>query len=462
MSNPFSTGGGGISFENSIQTIFVINMLINGRVPCLPNGEISSILLQGNSENYETDDLVVFFESTDSIKYKLLVQVKHELSFTENNGILKEVLEDFWKDYNNANIFNRKHDRFLIIKNSLNKKESNHVRVILDWAKDKSTFKGFENLLNSSKEKKKVFDTFFNIIKEIQPSITSADVYSFLKVIDLLAYDLTITNSIYLNHLKTVVELAKKDDLHLTADDIISKIYHFISNKNYKAATLLREELKLELDFFKDNFKITSSISVQKLMNDSKYVLEKINEDVNNIHLNRNLIGNISFDKLLFENQFIIFYGGAGMGKSAYSKKILNSVKNTCLFSFVADQFLESRLSITLNKMGVTEEIDKLFSRFFLLPNKIIYIDSFEKLLEGHGEAFQELLLILNKYKDIKVVVSCRDYALEGLLFKYFDSEKDSICKIHIPELNEEELNFFIEKIPALKDFVKNENLEYF
>lgn len=460
MSNPFSTGGGGISFENSIQTIFVINMLINGRVPCLPNGEMSSILLQGNSESYETDDLVIFFESTDNIKHKLLVQVKHELSFTENNSTLKEVLADFWKDYNNPKIFNQKHDRFLIIKNSLNKKESNHVRVILDWAKDKPTYKEFENLLETSKEKKKVFDTFFNVIKEIQTNITSTEIYSFLKVIDLLAYDLTTTNSIYLNHLKTVVELAKKDDVHLNADDIISKIYHYISNKNYKAATLLREELKLDLDFFKDNYKITSSISVQKLMNDSRYVLEKINEDVNNIHLDRNFIGKNSFDKLLSENQFIIFYGGAGMGKSAYSKKTLSSVKNSCLFSFVADQFLESRLSITLNKMGVTEEIDKLFSRFFLLPNKIIYIDSFEKLLEGHGEAFEELLLILKKFKDIKVVISCRDYALEGLLFKYFDTEKHTIFKAYIPELDDNELNFFLEKLPALKEIVKNKNIK--
>lgn len=460
MSNPFSTGGGGISFENSIQTVFVINMLINGRVPCLPNGEISSILLQGNSENYETDDLVVFFESTDNIKYKLLVQVKHELSFTENNSTLKEVLEDFWKDYNNPKVFNQKYDRFLIIKNSLNKKESSHVRVMLDWAKDKPTYKEFENLLDTSKEKKKVFDTFSNVIKEIQKTVTSTDIFSFLKVIDLLAYDLTTTNSIYLNHLKTVVELAKKDDLYLSADDIIGKIYYFISNKNYKGAHLIREELKLELDFFKENYKITSSISVQKLMNDSRYVLEKINEDVNNIHLDRNFIGKNSFDKILFENQFTIFYGGAGMGKSAYSKKILNSVKNTCLFSFVADQFLESRLSITLNKMGVTEEIDKLFSRFFLLPNKIIYIDSFEKLLEGQGEAFEELLLILNKFKDIKVVISCRDYALEGLLFKYFETEKQTIFKAYIPELDDSELNFFIEKLPALTEIIKNENIK--
>ena len=460
MSNPFSTGGGGISFENSIQTMFVINMLINGRVPCLPNGEIYSILLQGSSENYETDDLVVFFESTNNTKHKLLIQVKHELSFTENNSTLKEVLADFWKDYNNPIIFNQTYDRFLIIKNSLNKKESNHVRVVFDWVKNKPTYKEFENLLETSKEKKKIFEIFFNVIKEIQADITTTDIYSFLKVIDLLAYDLTTTNSIYLNHLKTVVELAKKDDLNLTADDIISKIHHFISNKNYKAATLLREELKLELDFFKDNYKITSSTSVQKLMNDSRYVLEKINEDINKIHLDRNFIGEKSFDELLFENQFIIFYGGAGMGKSAYSKKILSSVKNLRLFSFVADQFLESRLSITFNKMGVTEEIDKLFSRFFLLPNKIIYIDSFEKLLEGHGGAFEELLLILNRFKDIKVVISCRDYALDGLLFKYFDTEKHKIFKSYIPELDDSELNFFIERLPTLKEIVKNKNIK--
>ena len=62
LSNPFSTGGGGPNFENQVQTLFVVLMLMEGVVPGLPAFPIKRIKLQGRYEGYNTDDFIVFVE----------------------------------------------------------------------------------------------------------------------------------------------------------------------------------------------------------------------------------------------------------------------------------------------------------------------------------------------------------------------------------------------------------------
>ncbi len=49
MSNPFSTGDGGTSFENRVQTVFAINMLINGRVSCGSSNNLFDLILSANN-----------------------------------------------------------------------------------------------------------------------------------------------------------------------------------------------------------------------------------------------------------------------------------------------------------------------------------------------------------------------------------------------------------------------------
>ena len=62
LSNPFSTGGGGVHFEAHVQASFVVLMLTGGFAPCMPNWPISKIKLQGKFAGYDTDDLIVFVE----------------------------------------------------------------------------------------------------------------------------------------------------------------------------------------------------------------------------------------------------------------------------------------------------------------------------------------------------------------------------------------------------------------
>src|SRR3990170_9097842 len=136
LSNPFSTGGGGGHFEAHVQASFVALMLTSGFAPCLPCWPISKIKLQGKFAGYDTDDLIVFVEKPGSDqKRKILGQIKHSVSITENDKVFGEVIQAAWNDFNNASLFARNNDVVALITGPLSATDVNDVRTILEWAR---------------------------------------------------------------------------------------------------------------------------------------------------------------------------------------------------------------------------------------------------------------------------------------------------------------------------------------
>ena len=72
LSNPFSTGGGGVHFEANVQASFVALMLTGGHAPCLPCWPITEIKLQGKIDGFDTDDLVVFVNNETKWSRKMV------------------------------------------------------------------------------------------------------------------------------------------------------------------------------------------------------------------------------------------------------------------------------------------------------------------------------------------------------------------------------------------------------
>ena len=59
VSNAFSTGGGGVSFEHRIQAMFLLLLLTDGFCPEM-NEQIKRVCFQAKHLGYDTDDLVVY------------------------------------------------------------------------------------------------------------------------------------------------------------------------------------------------------------------------------------------------------------------------------------------------------------------------------------------------------------------------------------------------------------------
>lgn len=101
LSNSFSTGGGGLHFENHVQASYVVLMLSRGFAPSLPCWPIESIKLQGKVEGIETDDMIVTIVNKKTDKKKMFCQIKHAIQFQRNNSTFQEVIDAAWSDFSN-------------------------------------------------------------------------------------------------------------------------------------------------------------------------------------------------------------------------------------------------------------------------------------------------------------------------------------------------------------------------
>ena len=108
ISNPFSTGGGGNNFERHVQAFFLLMICIKGNDPIL-NFQIKRIDFQAKHLGFNTDDLMVTVANND-IDYKILCQIKHDISVSAGNPEFQKVILAMWKDFN-GKLFTKNRDK---------------------------------------------------------------------------------------------------------------------------------------------------------------------------------------------------------------------------------------------------------------------------------------------------------------------------------------------------------------
>ena len=462
----FQKGGGGTNFEQLVQTAFLTTLIIHGNAPCLDSGELSEVALQVTNRGYETDDFMVTAKSASG-EHRLLIQVKHDISFTVDNRIFKEVINAFWKDYNNTSIFDKSKDKLIIVKNGLTKDERSHLKSLFNWAKNHATEADFITEVNRIRAKKDRLDVFREVLKEANNNtyLTDKELWEFLKCVDVLEYDFLNEGSIDKTYFLNLIKLSKNKKSATTEKEIWDSIFAYVATLNPNGGSVTLESIR-DKDFFQhfDNTHLTSYFkAVEKLKSDSNEILRPIKTYIgkgeSEFHLQRSelrekiLVGLSNF-------QLTIVTGKPGVGKSAEIKEILEKdYPNASVFVFRADQFNESTLANVFSSQGVNETIQDIFSCISLIPEKIIFVDSLEKLLEADPEcAFKQLLALLKEHPEIKLIASSRKYAIDLITLK-FGIDKDNICIIDIPTLNEEELKLVAEKFPQLNSVLKNDKV---
>ncbi|MCF8308563.1 MAG: ATP-binding protein [Bacteroidales bacterium] len=463
----FQKGGGGTNFEQLVQTAFMTTLIIRGNVPCIPSGELSEVAMQVANRGYKTDDFMATAKSTSG-EHRLLVQVKHDISFTSENEKFKEVINAFWEDYNNTSIFDKTKDKLIVVKNGLTKNERNHLKSLFNWAINHSTETDFISEVNRIKGKKDQLNVFRAVLKEANNNtdLTDEELWRFLKCVDVLEYDFLNEGSVDKTYFLNLIKLSKSKNSTKTEKEIWDKVLSYVATLNKDGGSATLESIK-DKDFFQhfDNTQLNPYFkAVEKLKSDSKEVLRPIKtfigKDENKLKLTRTETRE-KILKAFSHNQFTLVTGNPGVGKSTEIKEILqNDFPNVSVFVFRADQFNESTIANVFSSQGVNETIEDIFSCISLIPEKIIFIDSLEKLLEANPEcAFKQLLTLLKEHPEIKIIASSRKYAIDLLTLK-FGIDKDNTSIINIPTLNEEELKLVVEKFPQLNSVLKNDKVK--
>jgi len=250
LSNPFSTGGGGPSFENQVQTAFVVLMLTGGTVPCLPAWPIQKIKLQGRYAGYKTDDFIAFVEDRSSgRKAKLLAQIKHGVSITENDSTFSEVIKAAWLDFQNKEIFDLGSDVIALISGPLSALDVEHARTILEWARHSETAEEFFNKVNlakfSSKEKQNKLQAFRAQLNKANEGkdLSEDELWRFLKSFHILGYDLDVRSGVALSLLLSLIAQFTNNN---TAD-LWAVVGKEVSSFNQNAGTVTLETISQEV-----------------------------------------------------------------------------------------------------------------------------------------------------------------------------------------------------------------------
>ncbi|MCL2722223.1 MAG: hypothetical protein FWD47_12920, partial [Treponema sp.] len=386
----FQKGGGGTNFEQSVQTAFLTTLIIRGNVPCVASSELTEVAFQVTSRGYQTDDLLAIAKSQNA-QHRLLIQIKHDISFTACNEIFKEVISSFWKDYNNTSIFDKANDKLIVIKNGLTKDERNHLKSLFNWAANKATETNFISEVDRIKGKKERLEVFREVLKEVNnnTALSDKELWEFLKCVDVLEYDFLNNGSGHKTNFLNLIKLSKSKDSTATDEEIWNSIFAHAAILNKDGGSVTLESIK-DKDFFNhfDNAKLSPYFkAVEKLKSDSKDILKPIKTSIgkgeNEFQLPRTEAKEEILDALS-NSQLTIVTGKPGVGKSAAIKEILQKdFPNASIFVFRADQFNEPTIANVFSRQGVNESIQDIFSCISLIPEKIIFIDSLEKLLES-------------------------------------------------------------------------------
>jgi hypothetical protein len=463
----FQKGGGGTNFEQSIQTAFLTTLIIHGNAPCIPNSEVIEVAFQTTNREYETDDLLAIAKSPLG-QHRLLIQAKHNISFTADNETFKEVIKAFWKDYNYTSKFDKTKDKLIVIKSGMTKDERNHLKSLFNWAVNHATEVDFLSEVNRIKGKKERLEVFRELLKEANGNIALSDneLWEFLKCVDVLEYDFLNQGSVDETYFLNLIKLCKDKNSTANEKEIWDSIFSYAAILNKDGGSVTIESIK-QKDFFKhfDIAKLSPYFkAVEKLKSDSKEILRPIKLTIGKGENEFHLPKQDARDKILesvSNFQFTIVTGKPGVGKSAEVKEFLEKEFSTAsVFVFRADQFNEPTIANVFSSQGVNETIHDIFSCVSLIPDKIIFIDSLEKLLEANPEcAFKQLLALLKDFPDIKIISSARRYSIDLITLK-FGIDKKELGVVDIPPLDESELNSVAEKFPQLKSVLKNDKIK--
>jgi flagellar biosynthesis regulator FlaF len=463
----FQKGGGGTNFEQLVQTAFLTTLIIRGNVPCIASGELSEVALQVTNRGYETDDFLATAKSTSG-EHRLLIQVKHDISFTADNEKFKEVISAFWKDYCNTSIFDKTRDKLIVVKNGLTKDERNHLKSLFNWAANHATETDFISEVNRIKGKKDRLAVFREVLKEANNNtvLTDKEIWEFLKCVDVLEYDFLNEGSVDKTYFLNLIKLCKNKNSTESEKEIWDSIFAYVATLNPNGGSATLESIK-DKDFYKhfDNAQLSPYLkAVEKLKSDSKEIIRPIKTSIGKGE-NEFRLPRIEVKEKILEaisnSQLTIVTGKPGVGKSAEIKGILQKdYPNASMFVFRADQFNASTIANVFSSQGVNETIQDIFSCISLIPEKIIFIDSLEKLLEADPEcAFKQLLALLQEHPEIKIIASSRKYAIDLITLK-FGIDKNVTSIIDIPMLDEAELKLVSEKFPQLSNVLKNDKVK--
>lgn len=463
QSNPFSTAGSGVVFENKIQAIFTLALLADAPIPGLPNAaRATSLKLQAKYDGVNTDDLVVEAVDNAGTPCKLYGQVKHEVKIgSSEDSIFSEVMTSAWKDFSGEK-FNPETDCIALIVGILPKNDVNNTLPVLEWARYSSSAAEFFLKIQTkgftSDTKIKRLKIFRDQLKSANDGValTDHELWSFLKVFYVLSYDLDSTASVVLTFVNALISCYTDQPPHV----VMARIVELAQTFNQNGGTITRENLRELGEIFKSAVSAKLAQDTLKLSEQGKYIYEGIRHSIRDVHISRNH-EMARLEQLFSEGGVIFVSGDRGAGKSALVKHFLSERLKDCVpFYLRAEDLDKPGLAQVFRSIGLESTIENIAGHLALITNKVLVIESIERVLELKDVgAFQQLLLFIQSSGGWTVIFTGRSYSVQQLTFIYLQPFGISFKTIAVGGFTTEQTSELCEKIPSLAPLFANSSI---
>lgn len=460
QSNPFSTGGGGVNFETRVQASFVVALLAGTPVPCLPtSARVKEIGFQNRYAGVHTDDLQIIAEDFSKKKYCLHIQIKHEITVSDSSeSTFAEVVRAAWEDFKNPQ-FDGRTDAIVLISGPLTKVDVANTIPVLEWARYSSSADDFLKKSNtegftSAKKIERLNSIRTQLDRANGDLLSDHEFWSFLKVFHLISYDLDQSSSVTASLLGSLL----RQHSELAPSTVLAQVVTTAQDFNQNAGILTVNNVPIDLiNLFKSSVTQSLECDIKKLSERSHHIYFGISNAVRGIHIPREEAVQ-SVRNACEEGGFVFVTGERGAGKSGVVKDYVQSRSpDAGVFYVRTEDFDKNHLNDVFASMGIGSSLSQLASYFSLIKEKILVIESIEKVLElNNPAAFTDLLNFIRPQNGWCVIATGRDYAYQQLAFNYFQPCGLNFKSVKVPGFTVAQVENVCNYIPALKQLTGN------
>lgn len=424
QSNPFSSGGGGISYEICVQAYFAIYIITGDELPFFRNTKATKMKLQGHYAGYNTDDCIVFGEDGR----KILCQIKNSVSITEHDNTFKAVITDAWNDYCNTELFNTEVDRIVLIVSGLSATDIANTTTLFDWARHCENSAEFVQKVTtekfSSKEKRKKYQAI-----KTQLSVAKGENLSDDETWDFFRH--YYIQVLELNRAESPLWVAVSNQLSnkVGKDGVANDLYHIIADYNQNAGTATREMLLRDLSL---EGLLFENALIKNIKSHNRIIAASMRNSINGKAIDRgDYVARV--EESLLKNDILLVTGERGVGKTGIVKNYIDLHDNSTFYVFFrAEEFNKPSISGVFSELNWKFDLEQLQQVSLGYQRKCIVDESLERILENeHQKAFADLMTFVYQNTGWKIIASIRDYALQQVLMNFL-----AICPLRTEYIN--------------------------
>ncbi|WP_046500745.1 NACHT domain-containing protein [Candidatus Filomicrobium marinum] len=386
MISPYTTGGGGTHFEARVTAYYLAATLTDAPARGVPGLRTVEVLTQRAAFGDPLDDVIVVGQLADGTRARLHLQVKSDLTFTENDEEWVSVLQQAWQTFKGS--FNDSRDRLGVAIATYSARADKHYRAVLNWAVHSPDSANFVERVTKEAFSHQDKRTFVTSVRTVLASyaghiIDDDTLWRFLRCFEIVHFDFSAeTGSRDVegaeDRLRGHLPVEQKDQASSVWAYLVAKAGEIIPVGGGATRTTLVRHLEA------DNLPVGTSSrflkDIEAINQESKRALSTIKADLHGLRLHRSE----AYDKVqaaLSAGRFIQIDGEPGTGKSALLKEIAEETAQLGTIFVLKDSRIQPRgWSAQAAFLGISSDLTSLLVELGTVAEPILFIDGIDKI----------------------------------------------------------------------------------